>query len=212
MSVIDRVMAVYPYVFHPAIVLGGGMLIAIYWEWDRQRADRETLGRRVAAFLGAGICSLVPTAAYMLATGAGPMETMQGNAWRVDALVASGIFIAAGVTYLLWTRGDWGGVVPGMAVTMMAVAVPYVALSPLWNISGHVILSVTPALYLTLVDRSFWPLMVVPVVMVPNRIAVNAHTWPQAIAGFVVGSAVVLGVYWLRHDGSLAEPTASAPS
>lgn len=60
-----------------------------------------------------------------------------------------------------------------------------------------------PALYLTLIDRRFWPLLAVPIVMVPNRVFLNAHTWAQSIDGFLIAAAIIFGLYWLQTGGSL---------
>ncbi|SFR52198.1 phosphatase PAP2 family protein [Halogeometricum limi] len=212
MNVVDTVMQAYPYLFHPAVVLGLGAVLTIHWEWSRQSAPASDLWRRVAVFLAAGALSLLPSAVYMVVTGSGPMETMQGNGAQVDALVAGGIGVVAGTTWYLWRRFDWGAAVPRLMETYAIVAVPYVALSPVWNVSGHVLLSLTPALFLTLLDRRYWPTLAVPVVMVPNRIYVDAHTWPQAIGAFLLGTVLVVGVYRLRVDGDDSLPDASGAS
>ena len=203
MSAFEQAMAYYPYVFHPITVLGAGILLLIHHEWAREGADRSALWHRVGGFLGAGLLGLVPTVAYFAITGANPVESTVGNSLRMDALVAGGIFIASAVTWFLWGRFDWGKLVPGLMVSVAATTVPYAVFSAFWNISGHVIISLTPALYLTLVDRKFWPLLAIPVVMIPNRIVLNAHTWTQSIAGFVVAAVIVLALYWLQTGGSL---------
>lgn len=187
-------MQYYPYVFHPITVLGVGLITVIYYEWRHQGADRPTLYRRLLAFGGAGLLSLTPTAGYMLITGAGVMETTQGNAWQVDALVAGGLFIVAGVAWVVWSHYDWGVLVPDAMRTLAAVTVPYIALSPIWNVSGHVIIALMPTLYLVLVDRDFWPVLAIPVVMVFNRVYLNTHTWAQSIGGFVIAAVIVVSL------------------
>lgn len=209
MSALDQAMAYFPYVFHPITVLGVGVLVLVHHEWARQGADRATLWRRVGAFLGAGALALVPTATYFLATGRGVFEATQGNRWQMDALVAAGLLIASGVTWAAWRRHEWGSLVPGMMEALAAVTAPYAALSPFWNVSGHVVIALLPTLYLTLVDRRFWPTLLVPLVMVPNRIYLGAHTWAQALGGFVLAAAITVGVYWLQADGSLRPGLAS---
>lgn len=212
MSLLSQAMAYYPFVFHPATMVGGGLLILIYVEWRREGADRGGLRRRLGALLAAGAVSLLPSLAYMVITGKGPMETMQGNVWQVDLLVAGGIFFVSGTMWLLWRRFDWGDVVPGAMEALAAVTVPYIALSPLWNVSGHVILAVTSTLYLALVDRRFWPLLAIPIVMVPNRIYVDAHTWTQSVGAFLLASVIVVGVYHFRvADGGRRTPDATLP-
>ncbi|NHN42727.1 phosphatase PAP2 family protein [Halorubellus sp. JP-L1] len=203
MDVVAEFMRAYPYVFHPSTVLGVGILVLVHYEWAHQDDPDTGLWPRVGAFLVAGVLALAPTAVYMLVTGSGIRETTQGNVWQVDALVAGGIFITAAVTWLVWRHYDWGALVPPAMVALAAVTVPYAALSPFWNVSGHTITALMPTLYLTLVDRKFWPLLAIPAVMVPNRIYLDAHTWPQVVGAVVLTVVVVVALYWHANGGSL---------
>lgn len=99
MGLFYQAMTYYLYVFHPITVLGVSFLVLIHHEWARQNDDRSMLWRRIGGFLRAGLLSLIPTAAYVVVTGKRPLKVTQGNAWQVDALVASGLFIAAGVMW-----------------------------------------------------------------------------------------------------------------
>lgn len=208
----DAVMWYYPYVFHPTVVLGVGALLVIHWEWGHGASsegptpNRALLLRRVLTFLGAGLLSLVPVGLFMLVTGQGPMETMRGNAAHVDALVAAGTLLAAGTTWLAWRRFDWGSITPALMVTYAVVVLPYAAASPFWNVSGHVLLATTPALFLALLDRRYLPLLAVAVVMVPNRVLLGAHTPDQAVGGFFLGVLVVGGLWYRRRRLSPAYP------
>ena len=202
MSAIRTAMEAYPYVFHPITVLAAGVLALIYVEWRRLPAADASLYRRVAGFLVAGVLALLPTAAYVLGTGSDAITLTEGNAWQVDALVGGGVLIAAGVTWWLWRRRRWGSIVPRAMEALAAVTLPYLALSPFWNVSGHVIVTLMPALYLTLVDRRFWPSLAIPLVMVPNRVYLSAHTWAQSVGGFLLATAVVLAVFRLQDRSS----------
>lgn len=203
MSVVSTLMRYYPYVFHPIVLVGGGLLLLVRYEWRRQGAERSVLYRRIGAFLGVGVLSLVPTGAYVLATGRSPMQVTQGNSWQVDALVAGGVLLVCLALWYLWHRFEWGRLVPFGVLTFAAATVPYAALSAFWNVSGHVIFAVVPTLSLTLLDRKFWPLLAVPAVMVPNRVAVNAHTWAQSVGGLLLATAAVVAVYAsTRENGS----------
>lgn len=197
MSLLGEAMTYYAFVFHPSTVLGAGSLMLVYEEWSAQSADRSVLWRRVGAFLGVGVLAFLPTVGYFLLRG-GLGTSLEGSTWRMDMLVASGMFIAAGATWFLWHRFDWGHLLPDAMEVLAAVTVPYAVLSPFWDISGHVIFALMPTLYLALVDRKYWPLVAIPVVMVPNRVYLNAHTLTQAVAGFVVAAVVVFGLYHLQ--------------
>lgn len=189
-----QAMRYYPYVVHPITVLGGGMLVLVHHEWARQGGDVSALWHRVGGFLAAGALGVLPTVTYFLLRGTNVVRATQGNGWRMDALVAGGILIAAGATWGLWRYFRWGELVPDAMRVLAAVTVPYAVVSPFWNVSGHVIVALAPTLYLTLVDRRFWPLLVPPVVMVPNRVYLDAHTWAQSIAGFVLAAVIVVGL------------------
>lgn len=195
MSAFSTLMTYYPYVFHPAVLVGGGLLLLVHHEWSRQDVGQSALFRRVGAFLGVGILSLLPTGAYVLATGQSPMQVTQGNTWQVDALVAGGVLVVCITLWYLWHRFDWGRLVPFGVLALAAATVPYAALSVFWNVSGHVIFAVVPTLSLTVLDRKFWPLLVVPLVMVPNRVFVEAHTWAQSVGGLLLATAAVVAVY-----------------
>ena len=195
MGAFDLLMKYYPFIFHPGVMVGGGTLLLIHTEWGRQDAPSSVLWKRIGVFAALGLLSLVPTLAYMLVTGSGPMETMQGNTWQVDFLVGSGFALVAGAMWLTWRRLEWGRVVPRAMTALAAVVVPYVGLSLVWNVSGHVIAALTPTLALVLVQRRYWPLLAIPILMVYNRPYIGAHTWAQAVTGFVVAALIVLAVF-----------------
>jgi hypothetical protein len=207
-SAFSVAMQYFPFVFHPVVLVGGGFLLVVHTEWRRQDVSRDNLRKRLGVFAVAGVLSVLPAAAYMLVTGQGPMETMQGNAWQVDAIVASGLAVVAGAMWVVWNRYEWGHLVPRGAVALAAVTVPYVGLSPFWNVSGHVILAVVSILSVVLVERRFWPLLAVPAVMVVNRPYVDAHTWAQSTGALLIATAIVVAVFRLRPpDAETSSPT-----
>jgi hypothetical protein len=85
----------------------------------------------------------------------------------------------------------WRSIIPLGVVAILVTVVPYALISLAWNISGHVVFTLVPTLYLTLVDRRFAPLLLILSIMVPNRPIVEMHPWPQAIAGFLLGLACI---------------------
>ncbi|MFC7141912.1 phosphatase PAP2 family protein [Halosimplex aquaticum] len=209
---LQRANELFPYVFHPITVLALGIALLIHYEWREQSAARAVLWRRLGAFLGAGVLALVPTVAYFLVGRSGLSTALGGSSWQLDEMVASGVLIAAGTTWYVWRRYDWGEIIPDAMVTLAVVIAPYALLSPFWDISGHVLIALAPLLYLSLLDRRYVPLLAIPVLMVPNRVAVNAHTWAQSIAGFVVAAVITVGLYYLRARSRADRSSGSTPS
>ncbi|MFB6140501.1 MAG: phosphoesterase [Halosimplex sp.] len=212
MSLLSRAIELYGYVFHPSTVIGAGALLLIYYERNRQSGERTALWKRVAAFLGAGVLGFVPTIAFFLARSGKLAKAFSGSSWRLDMMVASGVFIGAGVTWAVWRRFEWGQLVPGEMLALIAVIPPYAALSPFWDISGHVIFAVVPTLYLALVDRKFLPLVAIPVLMVPMRVFVDAHSLLESVAGFVVAAVITFGLFSVRRTATSGRASGSTAS
>lgn len=101
-----------------------------------------------------------------------------------------------------------GELVPGSAASLVAVTIPHVAIVVFWNVSGHVLYATVPAGVLIAADRRFVPLALVPLGRVFARPLAGAYTWPEAIAGILLGVAVLLA---LRVRG-VVEPRPGAPA
>lgn len=190
MGLLQQFMDVYRYAVHPFVVTLGGGLALVYHEWREQSAPGRALWYRVGAVALVTVLAMVPLFAFLLATGRDAFRL--DNAWYVDLTLGTGLLIAGATAWHLWSRFDWGTETRSAVTALLVTVVPYTALSLVWNVSGHVTFTLVPTLYLTLVDRSYWPLLAVPVLMVPNRPMVGMHTWPQSVAGLVLGLAGVL--------------------
>ena len=185
-------MRVYRYVFHPLAFLFATWLLLVYYEWGRESDDLRNLAIRFGVIAAIGLAALVPTGIYLLVTDQAARAATAGNDWPVDLATSSGLLIAAGLAWVVWSATDWGSATKGAALAIAVTVVPYAPLSVVWNISGHVAFSAVPALYLVTLDRKFLPLLVIPVLMVPNRPLLGLHTWAQSIAGLLLGVAGVL--------------------
>jgi hypothetical protein len=130
---------------------------------------------------------------------AGPLPT-----WGPDAVGSAGLAVGVLVIWLGWRLGDWGPLVPEFCLLLVAVTVPHLVVTPLWDVSTHVLYAAVPAGYATLVDRRFAPLAVVALGMVFARPLAGAHTWPQAVGGLVLAAAFLAAAAVRR------EPTATA--
>lgn len=127
--------------------------------------------------------------------------------WTPDATGSAGLGVGILVIWLSWRRFAWGEYVPGFSALLVGVTIPHLLITPFWDISTHVLYAVVPAGYLTVVDRRFAPLAAIAVGMVLARPWAGAHTWPQSIAGLLLGVAFVGGYLW--YDGGLGERTAT---
>lgn len=112
--------------------------------------------------------------------------------WINDALGSVGLVIGLAVIGVVWRRQDWGGFVPPFAGLLVAVSVPHLLITPVWDISSHVLYTVVPAGALVVLDRRFAVLAVVPLGMVLARPLAGVHTWPQSIAGLGLGVVAVV--------------------
>lgn len=69
---------------------------------------------------------------------------------------------------------------------------------PFWDVSSHGLYAVVPSLYLAIVDRRFVVLLVLPLGMVWSRVATDAHSPTESVAGLTL-ALLILGA--LSHRG-----------
>ena len=101
---------------------------------------------------------------------------------------------------VLWKKLGYGKEVLYGAIGLIAVSVHYLIISYFWNISGHVTFTTAPVIYLVLIDRRLALLYVVPVIMVFNRQVVGAHDILQSVAGFILGTLMMLFVVKILRE------------
>jgi len=120
--------------------------------------------------------------------------------WVEDFLAVSGLMLGVLIAVLALRKKIFDGIIREAIYIIVALSIPYMAISPFWNISGHVAYTTAPTLYLISLDRRFTLLIVIPLIMVVNRPVVGAHTVAQSIAGFLLAAIIVLiGTYRYGH-------------
>jgi len=195
-------MRLYEVVFHPlwfAVMTG---LVLVVYEWSRNSGDRTELGVRLGVLLGVLAVGSLPALGYVLLAPVAVDAAFTNPPWQVDVASAAGVVVTASGLWFAWRHYDWGTLMPGGALVLVATLVPYVAVAPFWNISGHVTFTTALSLYLAVVDRRFAPVMLVGLIMIFNRPYLGAHTWLQSIAGFALALVVVAGaVTFVLEDG-----------
>jgi membrane-associated phospholipid phosphatase len=192
MNLLREVMAVYQYAFHPGVVLAASLFVLAYSGWSRDHTGVGSLGVRIATLVGVELVAALPVALYLLVRRPPVLRLTAGTDWRINVVTAASLVVAGTLLWFYWSAKPWRSEVATAGLALVATAIPYGLLAPLWNVSGHVTFTVVPTLLLALADRRFWPLLVIPAVMVVNRPVLGAHTWLQSLAGLGLGTAGVL--------------------
>lgn len=191
MTWVHDLLVSYQVIFHPFNVIIASCLTIVYWEWMTQERAVRTLARWLSVGAGVVVVSLAPIFGLLAVTPLSPIELSNKGVWYVDLIAVSCLLIAYGLLRYLSMRGQVGFQLQQLATALAVAAVPYGLLSLVWDVSGHVTFTVIPVVCLTSLDRRFWALLPIPVLMVVNRPLVGVHTWMEAVVGFAIGSLVV---------------------
>jgi hypothetical protein len=192
----------YSTLFAPEMFVPLCGLLVVAYEW---RAVPE---RTLAGFgTRVGVFAVGWVVAFAVYRGV-PRLLATTPEWGPDAAGSAGLGLGIGVVWLGWRLRSWGGLVPGFALALLAVTGPHLLVTPVWDISSHVLYAMTPAGYLALVDRRFAPLSLVPAGMVFARPLAGAHTWVQSTGGFVLALACLLALYGVGVPGGRRSPAA----
>lgn len=179
-------MEIYDDVFNPIYFMLLCALVVVYYDSKKTgkflQAVAITLGAYLIAYSTYSIWYFIQPAPQYIE----------------DLLAVSGLFLAIMIAMLGLIKGIYNGVILRAINYLIALSIPYAIISYFWNISGHVAYTTAPVLFLIHLDRRWWPLLVIPLIMVVNRPMVQAHTLEQSIAGFLLASVVFLGFYLYR--------------
>jgi hypothetical protein len=177
----------YSAVFAPEFFVLVCSLLVISYEW---RTDSERslpgLGARV------GVLGLGWVVAFAIYRGV-PRLVGDLPEWGADFTGSAGLGVGIVLIWFVWQRRDWGDLVPAFSLLLVGVTVPHLLITPIWDVSSHVIYAVVPSGYLLLVNTRFASLAVIAVGMVFARPLAGAHTWLQSIAGLLLSAVVLIG-------------------
>lgn len=192
MALLQTIMRVYQYLLHPGIVLAAVLLFLVYREWAVDDAGFRGLVVRVGTLLGIELVAVAPVGLYLLARRPSVTRLTAGSDWRINLVTAASLLVGGGLVWYVWSANGWGESVGGAGAAVVATAVPYALVAPVWNVSGHVTFTLVPTLVLALTNEKYWPALAVPLVMVVNRPVLGAHTWLQSLGGLALGTVGVL--------------------
>jgi membrane-associated phospholipid phosphatase len=187
----------YSDAFAPEVfVLFCTLLVLGYERRARRTRDRSPPPSRIGSPSRRGLIARVGVVAVAWGIAfaiyqSAPLLFERHPSWADDLFGGLGLAVGFAVIGLVWTRRRWGRLVPGFAALLIAVTVVHSLITPLWNVSSHVVYAGAPAGYLWVLDRRFVPLLVIPLGMVVSRPLVGAHTWLQSVAGLAVAGLVV---------------------
>ncbi|MFB6202544.1 MAG: hypothetical protein ABEI98_11125 [Halorhabdus sp.] len=180
----------YSAVFAPELFVLGCTVALVGYEWrGLPDASIPHLGARI------GVIGLAWAVAYAIYQGI-PVFAGWLLLWGTDATGSVGLAAGMGLLWLGWDRQEWGHLVPSFTALLVVVTVPHLVVTPVWDVSSHVLYAVVPAGYLVALDSRFTPLAVLAGGMVIARPLAGAHTWPQSIGGLVLGVVAVLAAHW----------------
>ncbi|WP_336134718.1 hypothetical protein [Natronomonas amylolytica] len=178
----------YSEVFAPEFFVLLCSLLVISYEW------RAESGRSLAGLGGrVGVLGFGWVVAFAIYQGV-PRMVGELPEWGPDFTGSAGLGVGILLIWFVWRRREWGDHVPAFSLLLVAVTVPHLLITPVWDVSSHVIYAVVPAGYLLVVNARFAPVAVVAVGMVVARPLAGAHTWLQSIAGLLLSVVVLVGL------------------
>ncbi|AWB27163.1 hypothetical protein [Halococcoides cellulosivorans] len=167
----------YSAVFAPEQMVVLGLTVMALVEANASDAEPiETVGRVVTVVLGAGV-----TVGVIAAT---PELLVGESAGDLQASLA--LLVGLAVIVAVWQSRDWGDHVLWACLTLGAVTVVHTAIVPFWNLSGHVLFSMTPLGLVALADRRAVVLVVIPLLMMPARVGAGVHTPLETVGGLTL--------------------------
>jgi membrane-associated phospholipid phosphatase len=186
-----QVMVLYQEIFNPKYFLFFAALLIAFYDWKnsyRAVAVRDFFGRVTVITLCFSV-SLTTLYLLILRIGEPSSPALQ---YREDFATVVSMLIGLTLCLVLWWRLGYGRELKYGVLGLIVVAMPYTIISFFWNISGHVTFTAAPVTYLVALDRRLVVLYLIPAVMVLNRPIVGAHTPLQSVAGFILGTSLML--------------------
>ncbi len=187
-----QLMEIYDDVFSPVYFMFLCALVVVYYDSKRTGKLKQGLAIAFAAY---AIAYVTYSTWYFIS---------QMPQWVEDFLAVTGLMLGVLMAMVAMVKKIYDGIVREAVYIIVVLSAPYMAISPFWNISGHVAYTTAPALYLVTLNRKFLPLMLIPIIMVINRPVIGAHTVAQSVAGFILAAlVVVVGTHLYRKRRKL---------
>jgi len=178
----------YQNVFSPVNYLLFAAAIVVLFDW--WRAYSSLFARFATIFIAWVVGRAIYQCYYVF--------TPQAPQWVEDAFAVAGLIVGIAIVLIVWKVKRYGKEMIGGIIAAIVVTVPYMLISPFWNISGHVAYTMAPTVYLMGLNRKLAVLLPIPLLMVVNRPIVGAHTWAESIGGLLLGLLALAGVWYLK--------------
>ncbi|WP_052302951.1 phosphatase PAP2 family protein [Archaeoglobus veneficus] len=175
--------------FNPKYFLLLSAVLIVFYDWKNSSHDSRHLFGRLAV-ISACYAIGIETMDFLLQQVYAHSSSFPQ--YLEDFSAIAGMMLGLTLSVALWRKLGYGREVICGALGLIAVSVPYTAISYIWNISGHVTFTAAPVTYLTALDRRLAILYVIPAIMVLNRPVVGAHTVLQSVAGLILGISMML--------------------
>ncbi|RLI84847.1 MAG: hypothetical protein DRO98_08085 [Archaeoglobales archaeon] len=191
-------MLAYQDVFNPRYFLLLSAILIVFYDWKNSYQSIKHLFGRFTVISTSYLVG-IRTMDILLQHVAGSNPDFPQ--YLEDFSAIAGMVLGLALCIALWKVLGYGREVMCGAIGLIAVSIPYSVISYFWNISGHVTFTVAPVAYLVALDKRLIPLYTIPAVMVLNRPIVGAHNIAQSVAGFILGTLLMIAGIWCYRCG-----------
>jgi hypothetical protein len=181
-SMISAVFAPELFVLYTTMLLAG--FEGRHTEWTLTGLASR-VGTVVTAFLVAFIVYEGGAASYATVVPGGE-----------DFVASIGLILGFLLIVIVWHYRRWGAIIPFYAAILIGTSVVHILVVPFWDVSSHVVYASVSAGYVTVVDRRFAVIFLVPLALAWSRVAVSAHTMTEAVGG-LIGGLFLVGVVFV---------------
>lgn len=195
-------MIFYKDAFDPKYFLLLFFILIVFYDWKNSSQKKTHFVGRLSVIFFCYIAAVI-IADFTLGQIVGNTTNYPQYLYDYSNLLGLNLGLCLGI--VLWRKLSYGNELIYAVYGLIAVSVPFAVISYFWNISGHVTYTAAPVTYLVLLDRRLILLYVIPVIMVFNRPYVGAHTPLQSIAGFILGTLLMMGVVKAVRKYTMAE-------
>lgn len=176
-------MLIYEFIFSPIVVVGAVLLFVSFRFGNKEPFKKELF--LLSICLSPVLFSLISYLFFI---------PKQPDFWDDIILSCSFVFSYGIIRHI--KRQINVEVFEYLSLLFLA-SIPFLVISPFWNISGHVLFSTIPVFFLIIKRKASLFLTLIPIIMVYNRPILNEHTWFQSVFTFFF-SILLISIWFIK--------------